>query len=181
MLHVENLVGVGVLALALAAACGSDVTSAAGGAGGTGASSGSSQIDPDCYDACIAKGESDAVCMDACTDDTKSASSKSTSVGSGGAGGGIDVELEKACYACWEDNADGACATEHDTCEKSLACVELRNCPFTCGSKPGCVDECNAIIPTGVEPLTELAQCIMCDAGPCATACAESIMQAYCE
>ena len=167
----------GLTFVAFGSACESDVTSAAGGAGG--ASSGSSNLDQDCFDACVAKGESAEVCTDACSDDTTSSSGKTTTDASTGVGGGVDVELEKACFSCWDST--GACAVEHDACDKSLACLELRNCPFTCGSKPGCVDACNEIIPTGVEPLTALAQCMICNDGPCATECADSIMRAYCE
>lgn len=168
-----------IVAGVLLVACGSDVSS--GGGGGAGGTS----VDPDCFEACIDKGVSDAECNEACATTATGKggeTSKTTSTGQGGAAGGaVDVEYEKSCYTCFEDNKGGACAAEYEACLESLACLQLRDCPFTCGEKPGCVEECNEIIPSGVAPLTALVQCMACGDGPCSSACSASLNQAYCE
>jgi hypothetical protein len=172
-------------------ACGSDVTSPTDVATG-----GASGVDPKCYDACIAKGESPADCTASCADTkgdggktTSSGTSTSTSTTSSGTGGtgssssssGIDPEVEKPCVQCWYDEADngGPCEAEATACTYSLACTQLQWCPTMC-EKPGCFEECNAIIPTGVAPLAALVQCSACNGGPCADECQGSVMLAYC-
>jgi hypothetical protein len=175
-----------IVALAFASACGSSVEATGAGGGG----SGGSQLDQGCYDDCVAKATTPEECTAYCTSGTggkgaggKGAGGKgSTSTsGTAGAGGGFDVPLEKACIECWDDNAAGACSKEYDTCAATLACIQLRNCPFSCIDKSVCVEECNEIIPTGLEPLTALVQCMACAGGPCADACSDSVTLSYCE
>ena len=155
---------------------------------------GACALDGDCYDACIAKGEPVDVCAAYCSGGVGgkgsgtggktgvggSGAAGSSSSGSGAAGG-FDVEVEKSCVSCWYDETvtGGACQAEATACQQSLACTQLQWCPSFCG-KPGCLDECNAIIPSGVAPLTALVQCVACDGGPCAEACNGSVMLQYC-
>ncbi|MEM7154552.1 MAG: hypothetical protein AAF799_17020 [Myxococcota bacterium] len=84
----------------------------------------------------------------------------------------------RACYGCWEDNS--ASCEALDTCKADLACSQLLDCPFACGGTLDCVAECNEIIPSGVEPLTELVQCMVCEGAPCAEDCQNDVMQSYC-
>jgi len=176
------------LAATAVAACGSDVLTDKP-AGGDG-----SDVDLKCYDDCIAKGVSAADCTAYCSgaeDDDGKGTSKGGASGSGGAAGTagdgtgageIDPEAEKTCIQCWYDEAqvNGTCATEAEACEESLACTQLQWCPFIC-EQPNCVEECNEVIPMGVEPLTALVQCMACDGGPCASECQASVMLAYCK
>ena len=174
-----------IAALAFASACGSSVEATDVGGGG----SGGSQLDQGCYDDCVAKGATPQECTAYCTSGTggKGAGGKgaggngSTSTsGTAGAGGGFDEPLEKACIACWDDNANGICSAQYETCDKSLACIQLRNCPFSCVINKDCIEECNQIIPTGVAPLTALVQCMACSGGPCEQECQDSVTQSYC-
>jgi len=175
-----------LVALAVASACGSSLeATGAGGAGGAG--SGGSQLDQGCYDDCVAKGETPEECTAYCTSGTggKGAGGKGTTTtstsGTAGAGGGFDVPLEKACIECWDDNANGICSAQYETCDKSLACIQLRNCPFSCVVNKDCIEECNQIIPTGVAPLTALVQCMACSGGPCEQECQDSVTLFYCD
>ncbi len=152
-----------------------------------------------CLDACLAKGGSDDECTAWCTnpgDGKPGAGEKPPSGGVTADGGGregdpgempdpgetLDPEVEKPCIQCWYDETEtgGACNEEAKACEASLACTQLQWCPTLCG-KPECFEECNAVIPTGVAPLTALAQCAVCNDGPCADACEDSVMRAYCD
>ncbi len=159
---------------------------------GGGGNSGTT-VDPECHEACVAKGvdsdECDAYCSKSADKGGASSGTKSgsagatTSAGPGATGattGGLDVEGEKTCIECWEEQSAGSCAAPYEACEESLACVQLRNCPFSCIGKESCLEECNEIIPSGVPPLSALVQCMMCGAGVCAAPCAGSIYQAYC-
>ena len=58
---------------------------------------------------------------------------------------------------------------------------EIPSSARTSGGTEACVDECNAIIPTGVAPLSALVTCIACGDGPCAKACEGSGWLSYCE
>lgn len=166
-----------LLGIAVVVACGSDVSQSEGSGG-----AGGSTVDPGCFQACVDKGVSEEECNAACTeDDTKTSSKSSTQTSTGSAGGGVDELYEKSCYVCMEENAGDTCGEELKACEASLACLQLRDCPFTCGEKPGCIEECNEIIPTGVAALTALVQCMSCGVGPCSDECSESLTQAYCE
>lgn len=169
------------------AACGGSVQSASGGAGGA-------NVDQECFEACVDKGLSTAECNDWC-DKGSSASGKGATTstattggttGSGttttSGGGKLDPELEKSCIDCWYDESasTGQCAEQAAICEADLACQQLQWCPLLCEGE-NCFEECNEIIPSGVEPLSALVQCMACDGGPCAQACAGSLMLQYCK
>ncbi len=155
------------------------------------------EYDQGCYDACIAKGAEVAECEAACTkpqgdkpegDKPEGSVKPEVDGGDPGDGGGegvvegLDPEVEKPCIQCWYDEAEsgGTCEDEAKACEASLACTQLQWCPTLCG-KPECFDECNAVIPSGVEALTALARCAVCDDGPCADECEDSLMRRYCD
>ena len=92
-----------------------------------------------------------------------------------------DLEA-RACLGCWKDALDAeVCETEYDACIDSLACAQLLECPYDCGNTPECVAECMAIIPSGVEAMSAVVGCMVCDAGPCAADCQVPAMTAYCE
>lgn len=85
------------------------------------------------------------------------------------------------CYQCWGE-FPVACEAELVACKEDLACTQLQECPAACGYELKCVAECNEIIPAGVEPLTALLQCMVCDAeAPCAPECDNDVMLSYCE
>jgi len=88
---------------------------------------------------------------------------------------------DRACHGCWYENKLGECAELLAACEDDLACSLLMTCPYDCAGEPDCVEQCNAIVPSGVEPLTALANCMNCGQGPCVDACAESHFAEYCE
>jgi hypothetical protein len=160
-----------------------------------------SSVDPECHQQCIAKGASDDECNAWCDtsakDDGKggddggktTTSGKTTTVGAGGAGGGgiggggsYDTDYEKSCQQCWEQQGKVACAAEYDACAKTLACTQLQVCPYFCqSSAESCIEECNAIIPSGVASYTELVNCMACPGGPCAQECAQSAALSYCQ
>ena len=164
-------------------------------------------LDLECYDSCLKKGLESAECegyCDTAENDSEKASAKgddawwekdedgrSRTDGNGSRnrdpndqdpgdewGEKEEARREKACATCWYEHAE--CAAEARACEESLACTQLQWCPFIC-DRPNCVDECNAIIPTGVALLTALAECAVCNQGPCAQACQGSILLAYCD
>jgi hypothetical protein len=174
-------------AILIAAACGSSVTTtetgpAAGGAAASGG--GGKQVDQDCYDACVGKGIGEAECTELCSSSSSGKGGDGagmTTSGSSGSGGYIDPDLEKACFECWYDVGDDFCTEELETCEKSLACGQLRDCPFACKGTPECIGDCQEIIPTGVAPLTALVQCMACNNGPCADECAGAVTLVYCD
>jgi hypothetical protein len=91
-----------------------------------------------------------------------------------------DLE-DRECLGCWYENKMGECGALLTACEEDLACSLLMDCPYDCAGAPDCVEQCNAIVPTGVAPLTELVACIGCGDGPCAEACADSHFAEYCE
>lgn len=91
-----------------------------------------------------------------------------------------DPGKDRACVECWYVEGVQACGALLESCEADLACSLLMNCPYDCEATSDCVAECNEIVPTGVEPLTELVQCMACGGAPCATACAESHFVEYC-
>lgn len=143
------------------------------------------ELDRSCFDACVDKGEEPDDCRAICTvpDDKKGSKSTSDAGIALGEDAGLDEKLdptiEKPCIECWYEDA-AACVDQAKACEASLACNQLQWCPSLCG-KPDCVDECNEIIPTGVAPLADLVQCAVCDDGPCAQACEDSVMLSYCD
>jgi len=186
------LLAIGVL---VSSACGNEVRVQKAGGDGDGSNGGKEVLDEKCYSACLEKGEAAEVCDAYCTvddgDGKGGAGAKGTDKGTGatgndGTGGfgasGVDPADEKSCIQCWYDESDatGACSAEAKACELSLACTQLQWCPLIC-EKPGCWQECNEIIPTGVEPLSDLVQCMACDGGPCANECEDSVMLAYCD
>ncbi|MBW2454860.1 MAG: hypothetical protein JRI68_10130 [Deltaproteobacteria bacterium] len=147
---------------------------------------GGSQTNPECYADCIEKGETPENCVYYCSEKGTGGSGAASS-GSGGTTtssgtGGVDPESNKPCIQCWydEDQTNGACTAEAMACEYSLACTQLQWCPLLC-DKTGCIEECNAIIPTGVADLTALVQCAVCNGGPCADECQDSVFLYYCE
>ena len=174
----------GVFALQLAIACGSDVSNE------DGAPDGAEAVDPACFEACVAKGEAPESCNEWCATDGDKGEGKGEDDDDTppvpGPGPGPDPDpdpddLDKECVECWYDLAeDGGCEDEAEACEDDLACQQLTWCPFLC-DEPDCLDECNEVIPTGVEPLTALVQCMACDDAPCADACAGSVHLGYCE
>jgi hypothetical protein len=83
------------------------------------------------------------------------------------------------CFGCWEDYS-AQCQVELDACKASLACSQLMDCPLACGYQPECITECNEIIPSGVEPLTAVIECMVCSGGPCAADCMNDVMLSYC-
>jgi len=87
-------------------------------------------------------------------------------------------EMERACFACLESTE--ACEAQWDACEENLGCQLLLDCPFACGATAECVAQCNDVIPSGVAPLTELYECLICNGGPCADACAAAALASYC-
>lgn len=161
---------------------------------------GQSEDELECREACIAKGVSEADCVEACAEIASKdpGSGKPEKPDDERANGdpaagtdpaddnhtapddGHDPAAEKSCVQCWYDAEAGACADEAKACEDSLACTQLQWCPFLC-EDTDCVEQCAEIIPSGVEPLTALVRCAICDDGPCAEACADSAMLAYCE
>ncbi|MBW2452890.1 MAG: hypothetical protein JRI68_00170 [Deltaproteobacteria bacterium] len=179
------LLGVGVAA----GACGADVTQ--GGTGGetttSSTSSSSGHVDPDCYEECIANGGTQADCEVRCWEDdgTGGSSSSGTSSGTGGGGtggtGGLDHQAERDCYECMTEAQSDACSTEWEECDADLACSMLLICPYECYGDPTCIDQCHEIIPTGVELITTLVQCMVCGDGPCAVDCENTTWQQYCD
>lgn len=144
-----------------------------------------------CYEGCVAKGVPPAECTAVCsllgsggkTPGTGGTAGSGASGATGGAGTipGLDPDQEKTCIQCWYDatQTGGICADEGMACEYDLACTQLQWCPLICG-KAECWAECNAIIPTGVAPLTALVQCVACGSGPCSEPCQGSVMLNYC-
>jgi hypothetical protein len=172
------IVTLGVLTVG---ACGDEVVTSLGDEG-----TGGSKTGPECYDDCIQKGETPENCADYCSGKGTGGSGAASS-GSGGTTtssgtGGIDPESNKPCVQCWydEDETNGACTAEAMACQYSLACTQLQWCPVIC-EKDGCIEQCNAIIPTGVADLTALVQCAVCNGGPCADECQDSVFLYYCE
>jgi len=160
-----------------------------------------SDVDQGCYSGCVAKGVPEAdceiYCSDLVDDSDKKGTGASGKTGTGGSGktgtgaganaGGagsdeLDPELEKSCVKCWYDESasTGACGAEAKACESSVACTQLQWCPTLCG-KLGCWQECNDVIPSGVDPLAALVQCMACGQGPCAEVCQGSVMLSYCD
>ena len=168
----------------------------------------SPMLDLECFDACIAKGVESIECEGYCSlaeddDFRKEAGEKSVDGrwdkddedewDNGGTNPDRDErdreqreqkerEAEediraKECVTCWYEQAD--CSAQAEACEESLACTQLQWCPFLC-DRPDCVQECNEIIPSGVELLTALAECAVCDSGACASECAGSNLLEYC-
>ena len=158
-----------------------------GGEGGKGSGTGGGPA-IECYEACIDKGAPLEVCKEACDDPPGTGgagfggtgSGGTGTAGEGGEGGKIDPSVEKPCVECLSDQT-AACGDQLKACEQSLACQQLQWCPTLCG-KPSCLEECNEIIPTGVQPLRDLVQCAACgEAAPCASECAGALLLDYCE
>ena len=179
--------------LLLASACGAEVTVATGSTGDNGRGASSGGVDQRCYEACLRAGGTQEECTDACWDPgaagSSSSGSKTTSGGSSGSGSGsttdpadpTDEELsERYCYMCMKENA-GSCAEEHAACQADLACKVLSSCPFNCTGDTDCIEQCKDIVPKGVEKLSALVQCMICDNGPCQIDCIGSSMLTYCE
>ncbi|MDP6946804.1 MAG: hypothetical protein QF464_21820, partial [Myxococcota bacterium] len=123
---------------------------------------GDGQTDESCYEACLEKGAPADECAAWCTadDDGKPGAGDKPPTGGDDPDDGVpaqvlDPAVEKPCIECWYDETQtgGACANEAKTCEASLACTQLQWCPTLCG-KAECFDECNTVIPSGVEALT---------------------------
>jgi len=190
---VSWLLAMGMLSIS---ACGHEVRAQKSGGDGDDPNGGEVVIDEQCHDDCIEKGEPADECDAWCTvkgggeggagakgGTTKPGTGAAGNEGTGGFGAsGVDPAEEKSCIQCWydESKATGTCSAEAKACELSLACTQLQWCPIIC-EEPGCWEECNDIIPTGVAPLSDLVQCIACNGGPCAAACAGSVMLSYCE
>ncbi len=146
-------------------------------------------LDEDCFDGCVAKGVDRADCLAICADPEKQKQpvdkpSPDASVDTGRDAGDVPdagddkivVEREKSCVECLETTV--TCASEAAACARSLACQQLQWCPSICG-KPGCIAECDRVIPTGVPLLSALVQCAACGSGPCTTACADTEIRAH--
>ena len=185
--HTAVLAIAGLGLLAVPSACGSDVTEGGTGDTTTSTSSSGGYVDPDCYQDCLAKGGTEADCADRCWKDdgtgggSSSSTSSSTSSGTGGTDG-LNKETERDYYECMAkaEKYDGACTAEWKACNDSLACHMLLLCPYECYGDPDCIDQCHEIIPTGVELVTALIQCMVCDDGPCAGDCQNTTWQQYC-
>ena len=91
---------------------------------------------------------------------------------------GEELDDVRDCFECFEQSDE--CSELLAACKDSLACTQLMDCPFDCGGSQDCVDECKSIIPTGVEPLTELVECMVCGGGPCVDECVNPWVQSYC-
>lgn len=187
----------GCVGVFVSSACGHEVRvqRGAGDGDGDGFEGGDSVVDEKCYDACLNKGvpsdDCEAYCSAGAGKDGAGAAGTGSGKGTGAAGNsgtggfgasGVDPVEEKSCIECWYDESEetGQCSDEAKACQASLACTQLQWCPVLC-EKPGCWEECNEIIPSGVEPLRDLVECMVCDGGPCAEECADSVMLSYCE
>ena len=156
--------------------------------------SGGGKIDERCYERCVSKGGSEMDCTEECgvPDDGFGSGDPGETTSGGGTGKGVpgdpgeeeeekfDGGVERDCYECMKKNAL-ACDDEYEACEESLACTMLSQCPYECFGDSECIEECNSIIPSGVETLTALVQCMICEGGPCASDCDGSILGSYCE
>lgn len=91
-----------------------------------------------------------------------------------------ELEEARACMECWY-KSPGPCAGLLEACESDLACSQLLECPYECGANEDCFAQCNEIIPSGVEPVTELVQCLVCqEDSPCAADCTLPGLLDYC-
>jgi len=86
----------------------------------------------------------------------------------------------RECLECWAEQS-AECQPLLDACKADLACGQLIDCPFACGGTLECVQECNEIIPSGVEALTEVMECLVCNNdAPCVADCQNDVMLSYC-
>ena len=98
-----------------------------------------------------------------------------------GEGAGRGTRIDPDCFeACIEEGGGtDACARE---CTEDEDEDEDEGEGTSSGDDIDCIEACKDSIPSGVPPVTDLMECMVCGAAsPCASACAQSALYGYCE
>lgn len=82
--------------------------------------------------------------------------------------GGGDVCTGRGCKACAFCALETQCGLEAGACGDSLACLGFADCALGCVTS-GCLEDCVATFPAGVDLFEEAASCVLCDV--CADEC----------
>ena len=131
-------------------------------------------VGPECMALCGNASPSTVNCV--CNAGSCAAAGSCLGIGGSGAGGGA---ITPACENCANNVVLGpGCENQLLACQNNVACTDLAECASGCDWTYQCVDQCNAIHPQGIGPLSALLSCSVCVS--CWNQCASTGLTMYC-